>query len=87
MRLSPCASPIVRVLQCVAARGFVCNVALITCLIFLNDIFGLRPGREASFSSPAIPMCSNRSRHSKTVGRELFSSFAMALLAIPSEAF
>ena len=46
--------------------------------IFLADSLGLRPGRVASFSIPAIRFSANRFRHSCTVGREMPSSAAMS---------
>ena len=51
--LTPCASAIVRVLQCVAAGGLVCSVASTTARILASAMRGMRPGRGASFSRPA----------------------------------
>ena len=77
---------IVRVLQCVAAGGVVCNVASTTARIFCTDTRGVRPGRGASCSSPATRRARNRSRHSCTVGRETFRARAMSWLGTRSAA-
>src|SRR5713101_9904933 len=84
--LSPWARAIVRVLQCVAAGGVVCNVASTTARIFVTDTVGLRPGRGASCSSPATRRARNRSRHSCTVGRETFRAVAISWLGTLSAA-
>jgi hypothetical protein len=84
--LSPWARAIVRVLQCVAAGGVVCNVASTTARICFTVTVGLRPGRGASCSSPATRRARNRSRHSCTVGRETFRALAMSWLGTLSAA-
>lgn len=75
-----------RVLQWVALGGVVCNVASTTARIFFSETFGLRPGRGASFSSPAIRSARKRSRQSCTVGREILRVLAMSWLKRPSAA-
>ena len=44
---------------------------------------GTRPGRGASFSSPAKRKARKRCRHSCTVGRESCNSAAMSWLSLP----
>src|SRR3970282_716143 len=84
--LSLWARAIVRVLQCVAAGGVVCNVASTTARIFVPDTRGVRPGRGPSRSGPATRRARNRSRHSCTVGRETFRAVAMSWLGTLSAA-
>src|ERR1041385_1564324 len=61
--LSPAASAIVRVLQWVALTGFSCVVLRTTSCTLAGVIVGVRPGRGASFSSPAKPIFRKRFRH------------------------
>ena len=51
--LRACALVIVRVLQCVALGDVVYRVASVTALIFRADVFGIWPGRGASFYNSA----------------------------------
>jgi cysteine desulfurase / selenocysteine lyase len=69
--LTRCAWAIDRTLQCVASRGVVCSVALTMASTFSGRIRLRRPGRGASFSRPATPALTYRSRHRSNVGRRL----------------
>src|SRR5271157_1682265 len=84
--LTPTALAIDRVLQCVAASGF-SWVVFRTIRVTVSAVMaGVRPGRDASFSIPAVRRAANRLRHRPTVGFEVWSSAAMVSLVLPSAA-
>ena len=84
--LNPWDLAIVRVLQCVAFGGVACKVALTTFCTLSSGIWGRRPGRGASFSSPASRSAKNLSLQSWTVGREMPIVVAMSRFIAPSAA-
>ena len=64
--------------QCVAFGGFLCSVASTIAATREPVIRGIRPGRGASFSSPALRSARNRCLHSCTVGREMRNRAAIS---------
>lgn len=75
-----------RVLQGVAFGGFLCSVAPTMAATWELVIRGIRPGRGASFSTPAARNARNRCLHSCTVGREMRNRAAISWLSVPSAA-
>jgi hypothetical protein len=65
--LIPISRAIVRVLQCVAFAGAHWVVLWITSSFTETGMAGLRPRREASFSSPDKPNFKNRLRQRATL--------------------
>jgi hypothetical protein len=80
--LSPWALAIVRVLQFVAFGGFLCSAASTITATWERVIRGIRPGRGASFSSPALRSARSRCHHSCMVGREMRKCTAIAWLIL-----
>jgi hypothetical protein len=78
----PAARAIVRVLQCVAARGRLSSVRTMTLSTFASSIVRGAPGRGSS-SSPSTPPSTKRRRHLPTVCAVTRSRPATALLLRP----
>jgi hypothetical protein len=83
--LNPTAA-IVRVLHCVAWGGNSCVVLATTAWIFAALICTGRPGRAASFSSPAKPKARNRPRQRAALCGVMFNAAAMSLSRAPAAA-
>src|SRR5260370_19106821 len=70
-------------LHCVACAGAVCVLAIISASLARAKGRKLRPRGRSSYSA-ATPPSAKRRRQSSTVGREVPSSLAIALLVLPS---
>ena len=83
MRLMPCTWAMERTLQWVAPGRVVSRVAWSTRRTFAAHSLGLRPGRGASFSMPAMPSAAKRSRHNYTVSRDRPRATAITWFCLP----
>src|SRR5215472_5483438 len=83
--LTPQVSAMRRQLQCVALAGGDCVLAIISASLLRATASKLLP-RGRSSKSAFTPPSTYRARQSTTVGREVFSSLAKALLDRPSAA-
>ena len=84
--LIPTAAAMVRVLQWVAFGGFWRVVMRTTRRMKRALILGVRPGRDASRSNPAMPTARNRLRQRDTFLGVIFIAAATSLSCRPSAA-